>query len=223
MAAVGRTGPEPMLVSGAPVSTVQERVASVASALPAASVARTEKMWAPSASPVERVRRRAGLPAAGVELALEGRRRSPDEVNASVAELVRVSGDGPDPIDVVGRHGVDGPGARGLGGVGVAGGVGGAHAEGVGALREAGERARRGAGCQAPSSSLHSKVAPGRVEAEAEGGRGGRHRAGRAGADRRVGRDRVDGPGACRPRWRRCCRRRRWPERGSVGSLREAA
>src|SRR5947209_13179184 len=39
-----------MLVSGAVASTVHAAVAGVASTLPAASVARTEKLWLPSAS-----------------------------------------------------------------------------------------------------------------------------------------------------------------------------
>ena len=40
-------GPEPIVVSGATVSTVQVRVASVGSTLPAASVARTRKVCDP--------------------------------------------------------------------------------------------------------------------------------------------------------------------------------
>ena len=44
-------GPESIVVSGATVSTVQVRVASVASVLPAASVARTRKVWAPWREP----------------------------------------------------------------------------------------------------------------------------------------------------------------------------
>ena len=45
-------GPVVIVVSGATVSTVNERVAGVASVLPAASVARTENVYAPSASTV---------------------------------------------------------------------------------------------------------------------------------------------------------------------------
>ena len=52
MDAVGPVGPESIVVSGATVSTVQVRVASLASALPAASRARTRKVWLPSPSPV---------------------------------------------------------------------------------------------------------------------------------------------------------------------------
>ncbi len=44
-------GPEPIVVSGAVVSTVHVRVAA-APVLPAASVARTSKVWPPSARPV---------------------------------------------------------------------------------------------------------------------------------------------------------------------------
>ena len=54
--AVGPVGPESIVVSGATVSTVQVRAASLASALPAASRARTRKVWLPSPSPVERAR-----------------------------------------------------------------------------------------------------------------------------------------------------------------------
>ncbi len=41
-----------MMVSGAAVSTVQVKLAGEASALPAASMARTWKVWLPSARPV---------------------------------------------------------------------------------------------------------------------------------------------------------------------------
>ena len=41
-----------MLVSGATVSTVQEKLAGVGSVLPAASVARTWKVWLPEAKPL---------------------------------------------------------------------------------------------------------------------------------------------------------------------------
>ena len=47
---VGPVGPDVIVVSGAAVSTVNDRVAGVASTLPAASVARTENVYAPSAS-----------------------------------------------------------------------------------------------------------------------------------------------------------------------------
>ena len=43
-------GPDVIDVSGADVSTVNDRVAGVASTLPAVSVARTENVYAPSAS-----------------------------------------------------------------------------------------------------------------------------------------------------------------------------
>ena len=52
VAVVGCTvpdGPEVIVVSGAAVSTVKVRVAGVWSVLPAVSVARTLKVWAPSA------------------------------------------------------------------------------------------------------------------------------------------------------------------------------
>ena len=48
---VGPDGPAVMLVSGgvvSTVSTVKARLAGVASTLPAASMARTSKVWAPS-------------------------------------------------------------------------------------------------------------------------------------------------------------------------------
>ena len=41
-----------MVVSGGVVSTVQVKLAGVGSALPAASVARTWKLWLPSAKPL---------------------------------------------------------------------------------------------------------------------------------------------------------------------------
>ena len=43
-----RWGPESIVVSGAVVSTVKVRLAGVGSVLPAASMARTSKVWAPS-------------------------------------------------------------------------------------------------------------------------------------------------------------------------------
>ena len=45
-------GADVIVVLGAVVSTVQERVAGVGSVLPAGSMARTAKEWAPSARPV---------------------------------------------------------------------------------------------------------------------------------------------------------------------------
>src|SRR5947207_4814638 len=51
----GLEGPVSMLVSGAVRSTVQVWVAGEASVLPAASVARTSKVWLPSLSAGERV------------------------------------------------------------------------------------------------------------------------------------------------------------------------
>ena len=45
-------GPTVIEVSGAPVSTVNARVAGVWSVLPVASLARTENVWAPSPRPV---------------------------------------------------------------------------------------------------------------------------------------------------------------------------
>jgi hypothetical protein len=48
--AVGSLGEAVMVVFGAPVSTVHVNVAALASVLPAGSVARTAKVWDPSAS-----------------------------------------------------------------------------------------------------------------------------------------------------------------------------
>ena len=45
-------GPAEIDVSGADASIVQAREAGVASTLPAASIARTSKLWEPLASPV---------------------------------------------------------------------------------------------------------------------------------------------------------------------------
>jgi hypothetical protein len=52
VAVVGSVGFDVMLVSGALVSIVQVRLAGLASVLPAASLARTWKVWLPSASAV---------------------------------------------------------------------------------------------------------------------------------------------------------------------------
>ena len=59
--------------AGATVSIVKLRVAGVSSRMPAASTARTDSVYAPSAG--ERVRRRAGREGRGAEAALEGRAR----------------------------------------------------------------------------------------------------------------------------------------------------
>ena len=67
-------GPESIVVSGAVVSTVNVLLAGVRSTLPVASVARTEKVWVPSAN-VTRVRRRTRRELAVVDLALKRRRR----------------------------------------------------------------------------------------------------------------------------------------------------
>ncbi len=48
---VGPEGPESIERLGATVSTVNARLAGLASTLPAASVARTSTLWAPSARP----------------------------------------------------------------------------------------------------------------------------------------------------------------------------
>jgi class 3 adenylate cyclase len=48
---LGLIGDDVMVVFGAPVSTVQVYVAGVSSTFPATSVARTLKVWEPSAKP----------------------------------------------------------------------------------------------------------------------------------------------------------------------------
>ena len=104
------SGPESIWVSGALVSTVKVRLAGVGSGLPAVSMARTSKVWVPSASERVGLRRAAGGPVGGVigvEAALEARR-------------ARRRGEGEAGLGVVGRPrgaGVD----LGLGGVGVDG------------------------------------------------------------------------------------------------------
>ena len=50
LALVAPVGPPVIVVSGAVASTVNERVAGVASGVPRLSVARTESVYAPSAS-----------------------------------------------------------------------------------------------------------------------------------------------------------------------------
>ena len=71
-------GPEPMVVSGGVVSgggavlTVQVRVAGVASTLPAASVALTEKVCEPFRKTRVILRRSAAREGPAVQLALEG-------------------------------------------------------------------------------------------------------------------------------------------------------
>ena len=52
MLLVGPVGPDVIVVSGAVVSTVNVRVAGVASTLPAASIARTANVCSPAARPV---------------------------------------------------------------------------------------------------------------------------------------------------------------------------
>ena len=47
---VGSDGPESIVVSGGPVSTMIDRLAGEASVLAAGSVARTSNVWGPSAS-----------------------------------------------------------------------------------------------------------------------------------------------------------------------------
>ena len=99
--AVSPLGPESIAVSGATVSTVQVRTASVASVLPAASVARTRKLCSPCARPLRARGEVQRLPGAVVELALERRaglatrsRCSPsvDAVGPLGPESIAVSG-----------------------------------------------------------------------------------------------------------------------------------
>ncbi len=93
-------GPDSIDVSGAWVSEVQVRSAGVASTFPAASRARTAKVWDPCPSPV-RVRGEVQT----VHWAAPSRRHSSvpasEELKVKVAEVEATVPDGPDPAIVV--------------------------------------------------------------------------------------------------------------------------
>ncbi len=105
---VGLSGPASIDVSGAIVSiTVQARVAGEASALPAASTARTASVWSPGREVAQLVRRRAGLERAAVQRALEARAPAAGvtlslPVNSNVASGAAVVAGGP--AVIVGRR-----------------------------------------------------------------------------------------------------------------------
>ena len=181
------------VVSGAIVSTVQVRVAGVASWLPAASTARTWKVC--DALREAGVACGAAAEGAAVELALERRRRLgriEREGRAGAADRAGRA----DQVRGVGRDRVDGPRARGGRGVLVAGGVDGADAEGVRALREPGVACGAAAEAAAIELALERRRRLGRIERERRAGVG--DAAARAVQVRRVGRDGVDRPGPCR-------------------------
>ncbi len=123
-------GPPLSVVSGAFVSTVQERAASLASRLPAASTARTRKVCGPSATPVSWRGESQASQAASSSLHSKPAEAS-GESKVKVAFREAVDPDGPDWSAVSGATVSTVQVRDGLGRVGVAGGVGGAHAEGV--------------------------------------------------------------------------------------------
>ena len=144
--AVGPLGPEPIVVSGATVSTVQVRLASLASVLPASSVARTRKVCSPCASPASARGDVQVCQAPASSLALERRRRAPrrsrssrpaDAVGPLGPESIVVSGATVSTVQV--RTASVGSMLPAV--------VGGAHAEGVLALARP-RGLRRGAGCE---------------------------------------------------------------------------
>jgi hypothetical protein len=98
---VGPLGPEVNDVSGASVSTVKLRVAGLWSVFPAASVARTSKVWAPSASTAVVTGETQPAKAAP---STEHSKVEPDSLdeNAKVGVESGVSPVGPDPIVVCG-------------------------------------------------------------------------------------------------------------------------
>jgi hypothetical protein len=103
---VNPDGPESMVVSGVLVSTVNEPVAAVGSALPAASVAVTEKVYVPS---TRSLNASGEVQAVAVPVAVPGPssrhekvEADSDEVKANDGALLLVAPDGPEVIVVSG-------------------------------------------------------------------------------------------------------------------------
>ena len=98
---VGPDGPEVMVVLGRVVSTVKVRFAGVASTLPARSVARTSKVWTPSAS-VPVVRGEAQALNAALSTRHSKVEPASEVVNAKVGVGSGVGFDGPELMVVFG-------------------------------------------------------------------------------------------------------------------------
>ena len=130
---VGPDGPLSIVVSGAAVSTVKLREAGVGSTFPAGSVARTSKVWAPSASDavVSGVEHEPQAPPSTRHSNVEPA-WSAENANVGVASLV--GPDGPLSIVVCGAA-VSTVKLRDAGvAIDVAGRIGRPHLEGVGAV-----------------------------------------------------------------------------------------
>ena len=192
-------GPESIVVFGGVVSTVKLRLAGVGSGLPAASTARTSKVWAPSASaavvwvPEPEQAAKASPSTRHSKLAPAS---SEEKLKVGVLSVVRPPG--PESIVVFGGRRVDGEVAAGRGRVGIAGGVDGPDLEGVGAVGERGGGV--GAGARAGREGVGVDPAfearPGVVGGEGEGRRVVVGQAAGAGVDRGRRRGRVDGEAA---------------------------
>ena len=151
VAVVVPDGPAEIEVSGADASIVQAREAGDASTLPAASLARTSKLWEPPGEPGVGLRRATSPPSRAVQPAFErraGLRRR--ERDARGSRRGRARGTGRDRR--VGSGRIDRPGAGGRGRVDVAGGVDRAYVKAVGATGET--RISLGRRARGPSSRI---------------------------------------------------------------------
>jgi hypothetical protein len=94
-------GPEPTVVLGAAVSTLQVRVAGVASTLPAASLALTEKVCDPLESPVRFLGEVhvVKFPASSLHSKVEP---DSEEENVNEADVLLTEPEGPEPMVVSG-------------------------------------------------------------------------------------------------------------------------
>ena len=215
--ATSAAGPPPMVVLGATVSTVQVRVASLASTLPAASVARTRKVWLPSASPLS-ARGEVQLCQAPESSLHSNVAASSSESKPTLAEADATVPLGPDSIVVSGATVSTVQVRVGLAGVHVAGGVRRADAEAVRSLGEGAQRARRRARLPRAASRACTRTwSPSRSTRTRRRRRP--MRSGRSARSRSWCRARRCRRSRCAPpRWRRCCRRRRWRGRANVWS-----
>ena len=191
---LGCAGVETKDVFGAVTSTVQACVAGVASRLPAASFARTSKVWAASVRPVYDT----GLEQ--LAKAPPSRRHSkPGPASEAMNEKlgargVRVGGRGGGNRRVRGRR-VDREDEGGRACVDVPGDIRRADVERVGVLGERAERQRARRRRPRAAVQAHLERRPGLGRAEREGRRRVLGRGGRRGVERRVGGDRVDPDG----------------------------
>ena len=192
---VGPLGPESIVVSGAVASTENERVAGVPSTLPAASVAWTAKVCAPSPS--------AAVVCGDVQLANAPPSSAALEARAGLArerERGRVVAGRTcrSAVDArLRRLRVHREGAARRRVVDVAGGVGRAHLEGVSAVRKRARGQRRAAGGELGGVEAALEARAG-LARESEGRRRVARRPARAGVDRGLRRRRVHRPCSAR-------------------------